>query len=161
MTMSFSTPDLCDQHEDVRVLAPMFRSYGGRTAFAGRIVTVRCFEDNSRVKELLATPGQGQVLVVDGAGSLRCALMGDMIAASAVDNGWAGVIIHGAIRDVVAIAALDLGVQAVAAIPCKSVRRGIGDVGVSLYLGGQTLHQGDCLYADLNGVIVATHALDL
>src|SRR6478609_11190015 len=113
-----STPDLCDAHEnEVLVLEPIFNNYGGRGAFGGEVVTVKCFEDNSLVKEQLALPGNGRVLVVDGGGSLRRALLGDMIAESATKNGWSGVVIYGAIRDIDAIADLDLGVQAIGTIP--------------------------------------------
>lgn len=156
----FSTPDLCDAHEkNVTVLEPIFVSYGGREAFGGQIVTVKCFEDNSAVKAQLATEGKGRVLVVDGGGSLRRALMGDLIAASAVSNGWSGVVIYGAIRDVDAIAAMDLGVHALGCIPLKTERRGVGDVGVPLKFAGAALHDGDYLYADNNGIIVSAKAL--
>lgn len=158
--MSFVTCDLCDDHpDDVRVCEPMFANYGGRGAFGGRIVTVKCFEDNSRVKELLATPGEGRVLVVDGGGSLRCALLGDLIGESAVKQGWAGVIVYGCVRDVDALAELDLGVQALASIPLKSVRKGIGEVDVPVTFGGITFVPGEYVYADNNGVIVAGKAL--
>jgi regulator of ribonuclease activity A len=158
--MSFVTCDLCDDHpDDVRVCEPMFGSFGGRDAFGGEIVTVKCHEDNSRVKELLGTPGQGKVLVVDGGGSLRCALMGDMIGESAVKNGWEGVIIYGCVRDVDALAELDLGVHAVAAIPLKSVRKGVGETGLDITFGGVTFVQGQYVYADNNGVIAATRKL--
>ena len=154
--MSFVTCDLCDDHpDDVRVCEPMFGSFGGRAAFGGAIVTVKCHEDNSRVKELLATPGQGKVLVVDGGGSLRCALMGDMIGESAVQNGWEGVIIHGCVRDVDALAELDLGVHALASIPLKSVRKGVGETGLDITFGGVIFVQGQYVYADNNGVIVS------
>lgn len=154
--MSFVTCDLCDDHpNDVRVCEPMFASFGGRETFGGEIVTVKCHEDNSRVKELLATPGKGKVLVVDGGGSLRCALMGDLIGESAVQNGWEGVIIYGCVRDVDALAQLDLGVHAVAAIPLKSVRKGVGETGLAITFGGITFVQGEYVYADNNGVIVA------
>lgn len=154
--MSFVTCDLCDDHpNDVRVCEPMFASFGGRETFGGEIVTVKCHEDNSRVKELLATPGKGKVLVVDGGGSLRCALMGDLIGDSAVQNGWEGVIIYGCVRDVDALAQLDLGVHAVAAIPLKSVRKGVGETGLAITFGGITFVQGEYVYADNNGVIVA------
>lgn len=154
--MSFVTCDLCDDHpDDVRVCEPMFGSFGGREAFGGEIVTVKCHEDNSRVKELLATPGKGKVLVVDGGGSLRCALMGDMIGESAVQNGWEGVVIYGCVRDVDALAELDLGVHAVAAIPLKSVRKGVGETGLDITFGGVTFVQGQYVYADNNGVIVS------
>lgn len=154
--MSFVTCDLCDDHPDhVRVCEPMFASFGGREAFGGEIVTVKCHEDNSRVKELLASPGQGKVLVVDGGGSLRCALMGDLIGESAVRNGWEGVIIYGCVRDVDALAGLDLGVQAVASIPLKSVRKGIGETNIAVTFGGVNFLPGQFVYADNNGVIVA------
>lgn len=158
--MSFVTCDLCDDHSDVvRVCEPMFSNFGGALAFGGAMVTVKCFEDNSRVKELLATPGDGRVLVVDGGGSLRCALLGDMIAESAVNQGWAGVIVYGCIRDVDAIAELELGVQALASIPLKSVRKGVGEVDVPVTFGGITFRPGEYVYADNNGVITAPHAL--
>lgn len=158
--MSFVTCDLCDAHPDsARVCEPMFASFGGREAFGGEIVTVKCHEDNSRVKELLATPGQGKVLVVDGGGSLRCALMGDMIGESAVQNGWEGVLVHGCVRDVDALAGLDLGVQALAAIPLKSVRKGVGETNVPVTFGGVTFVPGQFVYADNNGVVVADKKL--
>ena len=155
-----STPDLCDAHEkEVVVLEPLFANYGGREAFGGQIVTIKCFEDNSAVKAQLATEGQGRVLVVDGGGSLRRALMGDLIAASAVSNGWSGVVVYGAIRDVDAIAGMDLGVQALGTIPLKTERRGMGDVGVALRFAGADIHNGDYLYADNNGIIISPRSL--
>jgi regulator of ribonuclease activity A len=158
--MPISTPDLCDAYpEQVRVLTPMLRNFGGRQAFSGQIVTVKCFEDNSLVKDQAAQPGTGKVLVVDGGGSLRKALLGDMIAASAVKNGWEGLIIYGCVRDVDAIAALPLGVQALAAIPLKTEKRGIGDLNVPVTFGGITFVPGEYIYADNNGVIVAAQPL--
>lgn len=158
--MTISTPDLCDANEDlVQVLELPFRNLGGRKAFGGAVVTVKCFEDNSKVKELLATPGEGRVLLVDGGGSLRKALLGDMIAASAVKNGWSGVVIYGAIRDVDAIAASDLGVQALGTSPLKTEKRGLGDTNVTLRIAGVTVSPGDYLYADSNGVIVSARPL--
>ena len=158
--MSFVTCDLCDDHpEDVRVCEPMFGQFGGRSAFGGEIVTVKCFEDNSRVKETLATPGAGKVLVVDGGGSLRCALLGDLIGDSAVVNAWAGIIVYGCVRDVDALGELDLGVQALASIPLKSVRKGVGEVNVPVTFGGVTFKPGEYVYADNNGVIVSAKAL--
>jgi len=160
--MQFSTPDLCDAHPDkVRVLQPMFNSYGGRKIFGGRIVTVKCFEDNSLVKDNVGRPGQGCVLVVDGGGSLRRALLGDMLAESAVNNGWAGLLIYGCIRDVDIIGQLDLGVQALATIPVKTEKRGIGDYLVPVTFGGVTFNPGEYVYADNNGVIVSSEALEL
>lgn len=163
---SFVTCDLLDDHPDLdmQVVTPsldgkFFRSFGACKSFAGQIVTVKCFEDNSRVKELLATDGTGKVLVVDGGASMRCALMGDMIAESAVKNHWNGVVIYGCVRDVDAIAELDLGVHALAAIPRKSNRQGAGEVDVSLCFGGVTFRSGDYIYADNNGIVVAKEKL--
>jgi regulator of ribonuclease activity A len=158
--MNISTPDLCDAHEkDVSVLEPLFANYGGIEAFGGEIVTVKCFEDNSLVKEQLAQPGQGRVLVVDGGGSLRRALLGDMIAESAVRQGWSGVVIYGAVRDVDALAALELGVQALGAIPLKTEKRGIGDLNVPLRFAGVDITPGQYLYADNNGIIISAKPL--
>lgn len=156
MTPAFTTPDLCDAHADrVEVAEPLFRSYGGRGAFAGRIVTVACFEDNSKVKELAAQPGDGQVIVVDGGGSMRCALLGDQIAAAAAANGWAGLLINGCVRDVDALGHLALGVQALGTHPRKTDKRGLGDIDVPVRFAGLRFVPGHWLYADLNGVIVA------
>ncbi|HQQ63712.1 MAG TPA: ribonuclease E activity regulator RraA [Pseudomonadales bacterium] len=158
--MLVSTPDLCDAHEnDVMVLDCAFRNFGGNKAFGGMVVTVKCFEDNSLVKEQLGMPGDGRVLVVDGGGSLRRALLGDMIAESATRNGWSGVVIYGAVRDVDAIAALHLGVQALGSVPLKTEKRGIGDLNIPVRFGGVTIRPGYYLYADNNGVIVSEHAL--
>ena len=118
------------------------------------IVTVRCFEDNSRVKEVLATDGRGKVLVVDGGGSQRCALMGDLIAKTAVDKGWEGVVIYGCIRDRVALRDLSLGIKALAAIPRKSERRGEGQVQLPIEIAGVACRPGDRLVADEDGVII-------
>lgn len=153
--MSWTTPDLCDQHPEVLVAEPVFRSYGGRVAFAGPAATVKCFEDNSRVRELAATPGQGRVMVVDGGGSLRRALLGDQIAAHAVKNGWSGFLVFGCVRDVDALAALPLGVQALASHPMKTEKRGLGEVDVPVAFAGLSLAPGDWIYADANGVIAA------
>lgn len=162
----FVTCDLLDDNSDkaIGVVSPYidgksFKNYGGRTSFGGQAVTVKCFEDNSRVKELLATDGDGRVLVVDGGGSMRCALLGDMIAESAVKHGWAGVIVYGCVRDVDAMRQMELGVMALASIPQKSTRKGIGEVGVTLQFGGVTIRDGDYVYADNNGILVAAEPL--
>jgi regulator of ribonuclease activity A len=153
--MSWTTPDLCDRFPEVAVAEPLFRSYGGRTAFAGPVATVRCLEDNSRVRELLLGAGDGRVLVVDGQGSLRHALLGDMLAAEAVRNGWAGVLLHGCVRDVEALATLPLGVLALAACPRRTDKRGLGEVDVAVNFAGVAFHPGDWLYADGNGVLLS------
>lgn len=162
--VAFVTCDLLDDHPETQVVSPSidgksFKNFGGRKAFGGEVVTVKCFEDNSRVKELLATEGQGKVLVVDGGASMRCALLGDLIGESAVKFGWAGVIVYGCVRDVDALAALDLGVQALAPIPQKSNRKGAGETGLSLSFGGVTINQGDYIYADNNGILVSSKKL--
>ena len=165
-TVPFVTCDLLDDHpdKDLQVVIPsldgkFFQSYGARKSFGGQVVTVKCFEDNSRVKELLATDGTGKVLVVDGGSSMRCALMGDMIAESAVKHHWNGVVIYGCVRDVDAIAELDLGVHALAAIPQKSNRKGAGETDIQLSFGGVTIQSGDYIYADNNGIVVAKESL--
>ncbi|CAO3430493.1 ribonuclease E activity regulator RraA [Azospirillum endophyticum] len=151
------TCDLFDRFkDDARYLLPGFRDFGAVTRFSGAVVTVKCLEDNSRVKELLATPGAGRVLVVDGAGSLRCALMGDMIAASAVKNGWAGVVIWGCVRDVAELARLPLGIKALASIPRASTRRDQGLVDVAIELPGAAVLPGDILFADEDGIVLLT-----
>lgn len=159
--MSFVTCDLCDDNADlVSVVTGLhWYGYGGRAAFGGEIVTVKCFEDNSRVKAHLGTDGKGKVLVVDGGGSLRNALIGDMIAANAVKNGWEGVIIHGACRDVDELAKLDIGVMALGCVPIKSVRRDEGQLNVEITFGGVVFRPGEYVYADNNGVIAAPQAL--
>ena len=159
--MDFVTCDLCDANEGkVSVVTGLnWFSYGGRKVFGGQAVTVKCFEDNSRVKELLGTPGEGKVLVVDGGGSLRNALIGDMIAESAVKNGWSGIIIYGACRDVDELAKLDFGVMTLGCVPIKSVRRGEGQVDLEISFGGVSVVSGDFVYADSNGVIVSKEKL--
>ena len=160
--MEYLTPDLCDAYPDlVRVLEPMLHNFGGRDSFGGEIVTVKCFEDNSLVKEAAGTDGKGKVLVVDGGASLRRALLGDMIAENAVKNGWEGMIIYGCIRDVDAIAALNLGVQALGAIPLKTEKRGIGDLNIPVTFGGVTFNPGEYVYADNNGVVVSAEPLQM
>ena len=154
--MEFQTTDLCDANEGkVRALAPMFRSYGGKTRFAGPIRTLKVFEDNALVRATLDTPGNGAVLVVDAGGSLRCAMLGDQLALLGVKNGWAGVIMYGCIRDSGPVAQMDLGVFALATHPMKSVKKGAGDVDIPVTFGGVTFVPGQYLYADEDGVIVS------
>ncbi|ARU56271.1 ribonuclease activity regulator protein RraA [Oleiphilus messinensis] len=137
----------------------MFQNFGGRKAFGGEIVTVKCFEDNSVVKEQVGLPGKGKVMVVDGGGSKRAALLGDMLAEKAAENGWEGIIIFGCIRDVDVIMQTELGVQALATHPMKTEKRGIGDLNVPVKFGGVEFKPGDYVYADNNGVIVADKKL--
>ena len=158
---SKSTPDLCDDYPElVRVLDPIFSNFGGRERFSGPLVTVKCFEDNSVVKELVGTPGEGRVLVVDAGGSMRRACLGDMLAEQASVNGWAGLIIYGCIRDVDEIMATDIGVQALGTHPMKTEKKGIGELGISVTFAGVTFSLGDYVYADNNGIVVSSQRLD-
>jgi regulator of ribonuclease activity A len=158
---SKSTPDLCDDYPElVRVLDPIFSNFGGRERFSGPLVTVKCFEDNSVVKELVGTPGEGRVLVVDAGGSMRRACLGDMLAEQASVNGWAGLVIYGCIRDVDEIMTTDIGVQALGTHPMKTDKKGIGELGISVTFAGVTLSLGDYVYADNNGIIVSSQRLD-
>ena len=163
--MRYSTADLCDAHpEQVRVLDPIingcsFNNYGGRRSFWGEIVTIKCHEDNSLVKDQANQPGQGKVMVVDGGGSMRRALLGDMIAEKATQNAWEGIVIYGCIRDADAIGVLDLGVKALNTNPLKTEKRGMGDLNRVLTFGGVSFNPGEYLYADNDGVIVSSEAL--
>ncbi|MGH1371547.1 MAG: ribonuclease E activity regulator RraA [Cellvibrionaceae bacterium] len=158
--MEYLTPDLCDEYPElVRVLEPMMKNYGGRQSFGGEIVTIKCFEDNSLVREQVAQPGKGKVLVVDAGGSKRRACLGDMLAEKAVANGWEGILMYGCIRDVDAIAGLDLGVQALGSHPMKTEKKGIGELNVEVTFGGVTFVPGEFAYADNNGVIASVSAL--
>ncbi len=155
-----ATADLYDAHgEALRVLAPLFRDFGGVQTFAGPVATLKVYEDNSLVRAALEQPGQGRVLVVDGGGSLRCALVGDNLAALGHKNGWAGIVIYGCIRDAAPIAAIAIGVKAIATNPRKSVKKGEGERDVALRFAEVTITPGDYLYADVDGVVVADKKL--
>jgi regulator of ribonuclease activity A len=150
-----ATADLVDEHGDALASCDLqLRQYGGRPSFTGVARTVHCHQDNALVKQLLSTSGDGQVLVVDGGGSLHCALMGDLIAASAVQHGWAGVVIHGAVRDVAALRHLPLGIKALGSNPRKSAKDGAGEVDVPVSFGGVTFRPGQRLWSDDDGVVV-------
>jgi regulator of ribonuclease activity A len=154
--MDFKSADLCDAHADgIQVCEPLFRDFGGRRRFAGAVATVKCFEDNSLVKAALAEPGEDRVLVVDAGGSLRCAMLGDLLAASAVANGWRGVLMFGCIRDSAEIAGMDLGVKALATHPRKSEKRGEGERDVPVTFAGVTFRPGEWVCCDEDGVIAA------
>ncbi|MEV4297774.1 ribonuclease E activity regulator RraA [Microbispora rosea] len=158
--MSFATADLYDAHGDaLHSCVTQFRSYGSRTRFSGQIATVRCLEDNALVKQVLATPGEGRVLVVDGGGSLRTALLGDLIATAAVENAWAGVVINGAVRDTAALAGFDLGIKALGANPRKSAKTGLGEIDVPVNFGDVTFAPGAWLYSDEDGILVSDQRL--
>lgn len=150
-----STADLFDERGDeVASLALQLHDLGGRVFFDGPIRTVRCHRDNALVKQILATPGEGAVLVVDGGGSLESALVGDLIAASAVAHGWAGIVVHGAIRDRAVIATLPLGVKALGSNPRRSAKSGVGEVDVPVVIAGVRFTPGHHLWADADGILI-------
>lgn len=153
------TCDLCDVHKTdtsgaFRVLPPVFQSYGGRAAFAGPVATVKCHEDNTSVKALSETPGEGRVMVVDGGGSLRHALVGGNIAAAAARNGWVGMVVDGCVRDVAELNATDIGIRALALMPLPTERRHAGLVDVPVRLQGVAVRPGNWLVADADGIVV-------
>ncbi|MEW6705520.1 MAG: ribonuclease E activity regulator RraA [Pseudomonadota bacterium] len=155
----FATCDLCDEHKNdtdgaFRVLPPVFRDFGGVPRFAGPVATVKCFEDNSLVKAAVESPGHGRVLVVDGGGSLRRALVGGNLAAAAARNGWAGVVVDGCVRDVAELAAAQVGIRALAAMPLPTEKRGEGQRDVAVQVQGVWVRPGDHLYADADGIVV-------
>lgn len=158
--MSTLTTDLCDSHADaVQVADPVFRDFGGRMAFHGPILTLKLFEDNSLVRAALEQQGESRVLVVDGGGSLRCALVGDQLAALGQRNGWAGIVVYACVRDTAELANIDIGIKALAAHPLRSVKRGQGERDVIVRFAGVTFRSGQYLYADTDGLIVAEQAL--
>lgn len=150
-----ATADLVDKYgTDLRVSQLQMQNFGGHKAFAGVITTIHCHLDNGLVKAILNTPGDGRVLVVDGEGDLKTALCGDQIAAAAVKNGWAGIVINGAIRDSATVAGLPLGVKALGTTPSKSAKEATGETEVELKFGGITWRPGDTLHADTDGVVL-------
>ena len=158
--MTPATADLCDEHGDrVRVAAPIFRDYGGNTAFGGEIATVKVREDNALVRAALEEAGRGRVLVIDGAGSLRCALVGDRLAGLAQINGWSGIIIYGCVRDTDGIARVPIGVKAINAHPAKSAKTGAGELGINVSFAGITFVPGHFVYADRDGIVVTQASL--
>ena len=172
MAIAFATCDLCDVHKgdstgDFRVLPPVFRDFGGVQKFAGPVVTVKCFEDNTLVKAAVDSPGYvdtpkgriGKVLVVDGGGSLRKALLGGNLGAAAARNGWAGVVIDGCVRDTAELAAQAVGIRALAAMPLPTEKRQQGQADVAVQVQGVWMRPGDWLYADEDGIVVAARAL--
>jgi regulator of ribonuclease activity A len=160
MTTTKGTADLCDEHGDeLQVCEPIFQMFGGRRAFAGPVSTVRCFEDNTRVKEAVDGPGEGHVLVVDGGGSRRRALFGDKLGSAAVKNGWAGVIIYGCIRDSGELGQMNLGLRALGTMPLRSDKRGEGERDIPVRFAGATFRPGDYVYVDEDGVVVSHRPL--
>jgi regulator of ribonuclease activity A len=155
-SLSFTpTCDLYDTYLDqARVPSLYWQSYGGRKQFCGPAVTIKCFEDNSRLKECTEIPGNHRVLVVDAGGSNRCAVMGDMLAASAASNQWAGIVVYGCVRDVTALSQIDLGIVALGTTPRKSTRRGEGSMDLPITIGNVTCNPGDYVYVDQDGVLI-------
>lgn len=159
--MSIKTADLCDQlQQAIQIAEPVLRNFGGRRAFDGPISTVKVFEDSSFVREALESPGNGRVLVVDGGGSLRCALLGATIARIAEDSGWAGIVIFGCIRDSAEIGRMSIGVKALATNPRSSQKRGEGQWEVPVRFAGVTFRSGEHLYADDDGLVVTPEAIE-
>ena len=157
--MTFSTAELMDAHEELASCDLQLRSFGRRPRFHGRIRTVRCRGDNALVKRLLSGPGDRCVLVVDGGASLHSALVGDLLAAAALANEWAGIVVHGAIRDSAAIEALDIGVKALGTNPRRSAKTGAGEIDVPVEFGGIVFAPGRFLYSDQDGVVVSPRPL--
>lgn len=160
--MKYDVSKLCDiYHEEVNVVEPLFSSFGGRSSFGGQVTTVKCFEDNGILYDLLGENGRGQILVIDGGGSVRCALIDAVLACLATQNEWEGLVIYGAVRQVDMLEELDIGIMAVASIPVGVAREGIGDSDVRVNFGGVTFFSGDHLYADTTGIILSEEPLDI
>ncbi|MEN9864563.1 MAG: hypothetical protein RL748_153 [Pseudomonadota bacterium] len=163
--MEFTTCDLCDANEDkldngsLQVLPPQFRQFGKVQKFAGPALTLKVFEDNVLVRSTLETPGQGRVLMVDGGGSLRCALVGGLLGQLAQKNGWAGVVVDGCVRDSAELAQCEVGICALASHPQKSKKKGAGDVGCQVRMAGVLVRNGDWIYVDDDGILVSSQRL--
>ncbi len=163
--MSFKTADLLDSNESklgdesIRVVTPMFQKYGGQSTFCGQIVTLKVFEDNSLVRTALAENGEGKVLLIDGGGSLRCALVGDQLAILAHQNHWCGIVVYGCIRDSHDIGEIELGVRALNTHPLKSIKKGIGERDLAVSFGGVTFRPGEWIYVDDDGLVVSDQPL--
>jgi regulator of ribonuclease activity A len=159
--MALNTSDLCDQLGEAAFVAePMLGNYGGMTAFGGQMATLKVFEDNTLVRAALETPGFGRVLVVDGGGSFRCALVGDQLASLGVKHGWAGIIVYGCIRDSQSISGMPIGVQALGTHPRRSIKKGEGAADIPVTFAGVTFKPGSWLYADDDGLVVTTRRMD-
>jgi len=152
----FKTTDLYDEYlEELQVASPVFRDFGGRISFSGRIVTLKALEDNTYLKAAFESDGRGKVLVVDSAASLRCAMMGDVMASLGARNGWEGVIINGCIRDSADVAKVDIGVKALATIPRKTTKRNQGVMDIPLRFADVLFYPGEYLYADEDGIVIS------
>ncbi|TDR29098.1 ribonuclease E activity regulator RraA [Hydromonas duriensis] len=165
--MTFATTDLCDAHEKdihagvIHVLPPVFKQYGGQTTFSGQAVTVKLFEDNTVIKNILENEnGTGKVLVVDAGASVRCAVLGGNIGAAAVKNNWAGVIVNGAVRDIGEISVLPLGILALALHPVRAIRRNEGVRDITVHIQGATVQPNDWVYVDADGALISPQCLN-
>ncbi|MBP6122919.1 MULTISPECIES: ribonuclease E activity regulator RraA [Providencia] len=158
--MKYDTSELCDVYqESVNVVEPLFSNFGGRTSFGGQIITVKCFEDNGILYDLLEEDGQGRILLIDGGGSVRKALIDAELAELAFNSHWEGIVVYGSVRQVDALMELDLGIQALAAIPAGCPDEGIGESDIRVNFGGVTFFSGDYLYADNTGMILSEEPL--
>lgn len=158
--LMLATADIYDDHPQVQVTDPIFQDYGKVVAFSGPIRTLKLFEDNTLVREALEQPGEGRVLVIDGGGSTRCALVGDRLATLAKDNGWTGIVVYGCIRDRAVIAGIEVGLKAIGTTPRKSVKRGEGQRDVEVTFAGVRFEPGAWLYADADGVVVSAEPIE-
>ena len=164
-SLPLPTADLCDAHEEalkagtLRVLPPVFQNYGGETEMVGVVATIKCFEDNSLVRKTLEGPGQGRVLVIDGGGSDRCALVGGNLGQLAVKNGWAGIVLNGCVRDIMELAEAPVGIWAMASHPRKPAREGVGSKETPIDMAGVLVHPGQWCYADADGILVSDKKL--
>ena len=160
--MTLSVPDICDDFfDEIQVLEPLFSDYGGMHKFCGEIVTLKCFEDNSLVRDRVRSEGRGRVIVVDGGASLRRAMLGDLLAAKAAENGWQGLLINGCVRDVEILETIKLGVKALNCIPVKTDKRGEGQLDIPVSFAGARIQPGQYLYADTNGIVIANRELGI
>lgn len=164
---SLATAELCDANPypiakgEIRILQPIFQIYGQRRSFSGPIVTLKVFEDNVLVRELLESPGDGRVLVIDGGGSMRCALVGGNLGQLAQNMGWSGILVNGCIRDICEINGCDIGVRALGSHPQKSNKKGYGEKHITVSIGGTIIHDGEWLYADNDGILISNSELSL
>jgi regulator of ribonuclease activity A len=164
-TCAFTTCDLCDANEgklddgSLQVLPPLFRHFGKRDKFSGSVLTIKAFEDNVLVRSTLETPGQGRVMVVDGGGSLRCALVGGMLGELAQKNDWAGIIVDGCVRDTQELKQCEVGICALASHPQKSKKKGAGEVGGKVRIAGVVVRTGDWVYVDQDGILISSQPL--
>lgn len=159
--MLFTTPDLSDAFPDTQALAPILKNIGGKKTFWGKVETLQCPDDNSLVKELLNSEGEGKILVVDANGISNVALLGDMIAEAGVKNNWSGVVLNGYVRDIDILSKLNIGIQALGTMPVRSEKKNQGQVGVDITFGGITFSRGNYVYADNNGLLLSKGELEL